>query len=107
MRFQFIKENQNHINVKKACKLLNVSQSGYYKYISWKPASHTIENDLIRGEIKQIFNDHKVRYGSSRISKELENKGILVSRKRVAKLMRMDGLYSKGTPYHYRRKSGK
>lgn len=107
MRFQFIKENQNHINVKKACKLLNVSRSGYYKYISWKPSSHTIENNLIRAEIKQIFDEHKGRYGSSRISKELENKGILVSRKRVAKLMRMDGLYPKGTPYHYRRKSGK
>ena len=107
MRFQFIKENQNQIDVKKACKLLNVSRSGYYKYISWKPSPHTIENDLIRAEIRQIFDEHKGRYGSSRISKELESKGILVSRKRAAKLMRMDGLYPKGSPGCYRRKSRK
>lgn len=69
--------------IKKACKLLNVLRSGYYKYVSWKPSPHTIENDLIRAKIKQIFAEHKGRYGSERILKEVEHK--LASRKRVAK----------------------
>lgn len=41
------------------------------------------------------------RYGSESISKEFEHKGISTGRKRVAKLMRMDGLYPKSTPNHY------
>ena len=83
---------------------MNVSRSGYYKYVSWKPSVHLLENEVLREEIRKIFEEHKGRYGSSRISKALENKGILVSRKRVAKLMRLDGLYPKGSPHHYRRK---
>lgn len=50
--------------------------------------------------------EHKGRYGSGRISMELGRKGILVSRKRVAKLMRIDGLYPKSSPHQYRRKYG-
>ena len=83
---------------------MNVSRSGYYKYASWKPSVHSLENEVLREEIRKIYEEHKGRYGSSRISKELENKGILASRKRVAKLMRLEGLYPKGSPNQYRRK---
>lgn len=32
IRFKYIKENARSLNIKKACKTLNVSRSGYYKY---------------------------------------------------------------------------
>ena len=60
----------------------------------------------MREEIKCIFEENKGRYGAGRISEELKKRGIPISRKRVAKLMRMDCLYPKGSPHQYRRKHG-
>lgn len=87
--------------------MLGVSRSGYYAYASRRKSSHTIENEVISEEIKQIFEEHKGRYGAGRISLVLAERGINCSRKRTAKLMRMEGLYPKGSPYKYKRKTGK
>ena len=97
VRFRYIKEHVDSLNIKRACKILNVSRSGYYKYLECKPSSRDIENEVLSAEIKKIFEEHKGRYGSLRISKVLEQNGIKVNRKRVARLMRLMGLYSKGT----------
>ena len=91
------------MNIKKACKILNVSRSGYYKYLEHKPSARDIENEVLSNEIRKIFEEHKGRYGSLRISKVLEQNGIKVNRKRVARLMRLMGLYSKGSQYKYKK----
>ena len=102
MRFQYIKENQGKYSIKKACKALNVSRAGYYKYLNHKPSKREIENQVLKDEILQIFEEHKGRYGSIRIAKVLSTKGIFVNRKRVSRLMRELKLYSKGTRYRYK-----
>ena len=53
-------------------------------------------------EIKKIFLEHKGRYGSLRIVKTLELKGIKVNRKRVTRLMRLMALIPYGTRYRYK-----
>ena len=50
---------------------------------------------MLRAEIQEIFKEHIGRYGSLRITKVLEKKGIKVNRKRVGKLMRQMNLYAK------------
>ena len=67
-----------------------------------KESNRSIENKVLSKEIKRIFEEHKGRYGSLRISKSLETKGIKVNHKRVGKLMRSMGLYAKGTRYRYK-----
>lgn len=62
-----------------------------------------LENEVLSTEIRKIFEEHKGRYGSIRISKVLKQKGISVNRKRVAKLMRNMSLVPKGTRYRYKR----
>lgn len=86
---------------------MNVSRAGYYKYLSHKPSSREIENQIFSEKIKKVFEEHKGRYGSLRISKVLESDGIIINHKRVAKLMRIMGLISKGTRYRYKKYSQK
>lgn len=62
-----------------------------------------LENDVLSSEIKKIFEEHKGRYGSLRISRALGKIGIIANRKRVSKLMRNMKLYPKGTRYRYKR----
>ena len=46
--------------------------------------------------IGEIFTDKRSRYGSPRITKELAKRDMAVSRKRVSRLMRDNGLRAKG-----------
>ena len=77
------------------CKVLQVSTSGYYKWKS-KPISNRI---LTKNEIKQkitsIYFASKQRYGSPRITIELNALGYKISRITVAKYMKELGLRSK------------
>lgn len=78
------------------CDVLEVSRSGYYSWATQEfPSARALENKKLSAEIKMIFLEHKCRYGSRRIRRVLINKGYPVSRKRVCKLMRTQGLYCK------------
>jgi len=103
VRYQYLKEHQDQYNIKKACKTLNVSRSGYYKHLSRKPSARDIENEVLSKEIFDIFQHNKGRYGSIRIAKVLRERGIQISRKRVGRLMRKMKLYPKGTRFRYKR----
>lgn len=76
------------------CKVLGVSRSGYYHWLNRKPSKLAIETDNIKKEIKSIYQESKGRYGSPKITMELKFKGIKVSRPRVARIMRSEGLRS-------------
>lgn len=77
------------------CKVLKVSRSCYYRWYSGGISNRELENKMYTILIKQIFNNSKQRYGSPRITAELRNKGYVISKPRVAKLMRLNGLRSK------------
>ncbi|MDC0584717.1 IS3 family transposase [Bacteroidales bacterium] len=93
-KFQFIKDPKKAFAVEKMCKVFNVSRGGYYHWASRKPSNHSIETDIIKKEIKSIYQGSKGRYGSPKITMELKSKGIKASRPRVARIMRSEGLKS-------------
>ena len=76
------------------CKVFNVSRSGYYNWLERKPSKRSVENQHIKGLIKAAYADSKGRYGSPKITKELNAQGLKISRQRVARLMRSDGIRS-------------
>lgn len=102
MRFQFLKEHKKQYNIKKACKILNISRSGFYDYLKRRKSKRMIENEALTEIIEDIFHEHKARYGSRRIQKVLEQQGIHVNAKRVCRLMSEHGLIAKGTRKYYR-----
>lgn len=101
VRFEFLKAHQKEIDIKKACRLLKVSRSGFYAYLERKPSKRQLENEVLLSEIISIFNEHYGRYGCIRITKVLQSRDIKVNRKRVAKLMLKAGLIAKGARKNY------
>lgn len=69
------------------CKVLRVSRSGYYEWLDRKPCMRVTENKSILASIKEVYKESNGRYGSPKIAKVLECKGIKVSRPRVARIM--------------------
>ena len=93
MRYQFIENHRGEYSVRRMCKVLAVSPSGYY---AWKrrPASELkMANEKLLEKIKEIHAELKGKYGSPRMHQELrEEKKILCSENRVARLMRKNGI---------------
>ncbi|WP_374759047.1 IS3 family transposase [Dyadobacter chenwenxiniae] len=69
------------------CKVMKVSRSGYYCWLSQPDSKREFENERILELIKASFSASKERYGSPRITKDLNALGHKVSRPRVARLM--------------------
>ena len=87
---------QYHIKfgVERMCKVFKLSRSGYYDWRNRKPSARQVENKQIIGQIKQVYEDSKKRYGSPKITKELVSNGWKISRPRVARIMRSNGIRS-------------
>ena len=81
--------------IEKMRKVLKVSRSSYYRWFSYGPSNRAIENSLFTNLIKEIFDLSNQTYGSPRIVEQLKSKGHHISKKRVAKLMRINGWRSK------------
>lgn len=76
--------------------MLLIERSGYYAWLKRKPGKRQQSNDELDNKIKAIFNAHKGRYGSVRITDELHSQGESCSRNRVARRMKQLGLRAKG-----------
>ena len=73
-------------------RVLGVSPSGYYAWLK-RPRSAMEKSDAALVERMQaIHKRSRGTYGAPRIQAELADDGVLVSRKRVARLMRESGL---------------
>lgn len=80
--------------VERMCKILKVSRSSFYDWQKRKPSARQKENQQITKEIKAVYKASRNRYGSPKITKELTDKGWKISRPRVARIMRLEGLKS-------------
>lgn len=78
------------------CQVLDVSRSGYYAQINRPESKRSIENRQLLETIKEIHQKSRCAYGAPQITNNLppEQK---VSRGRVARIMRANGIRSKIT----------
>lgn len=74
-----------------------MSRSGFYAWRKRKPSERSISDAKLLHKVRRAFHDSKGRYGSPRVHQVLRNQGIHVSRKRVERLMRQDGLKGRVT----------
>lgn len=81
--------------IEKMCKVLKVGRRSYYDWKSPNVSERKQREILLKEKIKTIYFDAKQRYGSPRITAEMETLGNKVSRITVAKYMRQMGLRSK------------
>jgi len=76
-----------------ACELLGVSRSGYYEWAGRAPSDRDLSDAWLIERVKVIHASNRGVYGSRRVTAELRlGDGIVVSRKRVRRLMRKAGL---------------
>jgi transposase InsO family protein len=75
---------------------VDVSPAGYY---AWRrrttPTQRALADELLMTRVRVTFERSKGTYGAPRIHAELQAEGVQVGKKRVARLMRQDGLVAR------------
>ena len=94
MAYQFMKANKDRYTIKETAEIFGVSRSAYYKRVkNGASQQHTAADAGLIKLIREIVSKHCRRYGSPRVRMELRNTyGKRVSLKKVARLMRENGL---------------
>jgi putative transposase len=93
VRFRFIEAEKANFPIAALCRVLRVRRSGFYAWRKRAPSMRARTNVAARVHIRAIYRQHRRRYGSPRVYRELRAQGMVaVGRHRVARLMREEGL---------------
>lgn len=90
-----MKKYERLFPVSRMCQVIGVSRSGFYAWKNAPESKRSIENKTILKQINNIFDKNKKRYGSPKITTELNKDGYHCGHNRVARLMRLNGIRSK------------
>lgn len=77
------------------CRTLTVSKSGYYAWRVRPESMRSYRNRQLLVQIHQAYLESRRTYGSPRITDELQDRGLVCNRKRIARLMRDNGIRAK------------
>jgi len=90
--FAFVEAEKEHFPVASLCRVLGVSRSGYYAWRTRPPSARACANQELTRHIQAVHEQSRGTYGAPRIWAELRDRGVVCSRKRVARLLRLAGL---------------
>lgn len=91
-----IKANAHKYSVSAMCRVLQVNRSTYYYEAAKKDESK------LTADIQEIFRKSRNHYGTRKIKKELADCGKQVSRRRIGRIMKQEGLVSSYTTTQFK-----
>jgi putative transposase len=99
MRFAFIHAmvaEKASFSIAAMCHVLDVTRQGYYAYVRSLDSPRLAAEIALRERIAKIHADSRGAYGSPRVHHQLQREGFEVSKRRVERAMRAEGIV--GTP---------
>ena len=90
-------DHNNKYSVSAMCRVLQVNRSTYY----YEAKQKKDETELI-SDITEIFKSSRNHYGTRKIKKELSEKGKQVSRRKIGRIMKQEGLVSTYTTAQFK-----
>jgi transposase InsO family protein len=93
-RFRFISTHRGVYGVKRLCRILAVSRSGFYQWLAAAPAraARAEQEAELVGVIREVHAQSGGAYGAPRVDVELRERGNPVNHKRIERLMRRHGI---------------
>lgn len=95
MRFALIDEAKAAFPVQRMCQVLGVSQSGYFAWKHRAASNRQREDMVLLAHVRSAFTQSNGTYGSPRMTRELQDDGLAIGRRRTARLMRTNGLQAR------------
>ena len=95
MKYRFIEAQRGHYPVRRLCRALKVSASGYYAACGRSPSARSQRQARLISRIRAIHAASRATYGAPRVHVELRVQGEGCSKNTVARLMRGAGIVPK------------
>ena len=95
MKYAFIQSQSGTFAVTRLCAIFDVCRSAYYAWRTRLPSRHEKEDKKLAKKIKISHKKSRDLYGARRIQDDLKDEGIRISKARVRRLMKQEGLQSK------------
>ena len=95
MIFAWIEERRFEYPIAVMCRVLEVSRSGYYAWRTRSPSETATRREELVARIRVVHAEVKARYGSPRMTVELQARGVACSVNTVAKVMKRHGIRAK------------
>lgn len=95
MTFEFIRDHADVWPIAWMCEALEVSASGYHAWTQRQPSVTEIRQMELVAAIRQIHDEFHHRYGSPRMTVELQSRGFDCCENTVAKIMKTQGIQAR------------
>ncbi|WP_353618617.1 IS3 family transposase, partial [Spartinivicinus marinus] len=95
LRFEFIHQHREQFSIKALCRCMSVSSSGYYDWRSRPVSKRAQEDEALKAKIKKSHEASHRNYGTRSIKDDLTDQGEQISRRRIGRLMKEEGLSCK------------
>jgi transposase InsO family protein len=95
VKFAFVDAEKARFTVKRLCRVMGVSRSGFYAWRHRPPSQRAVDDCRLAVLIREAHERSRRTYGSPRVHAELRAGCVFVSRKRVIRLMQRDGLIAR------------
>ena len=102
MKYACIARYRDEYPVTLMCRVLAVSRSGFYAWLSRAPSAQAERRAEMMTAVEGLYYEYKRRYGAPRLTQELRDAGVACSENYIAKLLRrlkLRALNGKGFRY--------
>ncbi len=95
MKYAFMRAHRDQFDIKRMCKVLQVSRSGYYDWARRPESKRSRYDRVLLEEIRKIHQETREAYGATKTWRSLKQAGMVCGRHRVARLRRQAGIESR------------
>jgi putative transposase len=88
-------QQHTEFRVSRMCRLLEVSRSGYYEWLSRPPRAPVAADHQVQAKVQHYFAQGRGTYGTRRLKYLLAQEGLQVSRRRIGRVLAQAGLRCK------------
>ena len=92
MKYACIARHEREHAVRLMCRVLTVAPAGFYRWRARGPSARARADAALLVRVRAAYRDSAHTYGAPRIHRDLHDAGVHVGKKRVARVMRRDGL---------------
>jgi len=87
VKYAWIHQQRPEFTVSRMCRLLAVSRSGYYEWLSRPPCAQTEAEQALQDMITRYCAQGRGTYGTRRLKHLLAQEGLQVSRRRIGRVL--------------------
>jgi len=107
VKYAFIKDHRTVFRVRSMCRVLHVHHSGFYAWLRRPESRRTQQDKELLTTIRFSYEDSGKVYGSRRVHRDLRDWGSRCGEKRVARIMRENGIVAQRGYKKHRYQAGK